>query len=72
MFKLASVLSLFNLLVFASVSSQTLCEDATKSLKEADCIYKQFEDTKNALLLLEKTPFNRILYKKPSCIDEQS
>ena len=54
-----------------AISDADVCKEVEKVSQESKLIYEKFDDTKNALILLNNTEFRRILNTKPSCMDEK-
>ncbi|QOP40526.1 tetratricopeptide repeat protein [Sulfurimonas marina] len=66
-----SLLLLSTSLLARGYNPQEICVNVDKAVKEANFIYKKFDDPTNALVLLNGTDFRSITYRKPDCMTEK-
>jgi len=62
---------LLPLYLWANYNPNQQCDNARLVLKEADMIYKKFDDPTNALNLLNAGAMRNITYREPACMDKK-
>jgi tetratricopeptide (TPR) repeat protein len=68
-FSIFLITSIFQVAIYAQSIHTKQCENLQKIIQESNTLYKDFNDSENAKVLLQNSKFGRILYSKPECLD---